>query len=240
MHPRIYHILGVVCFMLCCGLWLDSPSAHAAPQAGLDCRTASSGNWNVPATWENCGGGVPGAGDAAFIQASHTVTLTQNAAVGDLHISTGTTGISAGGDGKVALESYVLDIYGKLRCYYAALGATPGTASGAIPSNPITVTPANPGRLRFAGSSRSITAAGEWSAGNNASDAAFRVEVAVDSDAVVTLGAPVKASNWLFTSGVVDAGTNRVAVDLGGYGTGDVNVAAAATLISAPVRQITR
>lgn len=232
MIPRLTRAFGAICFLCCCTLLASAQSALAAPYSGLACRTTASGDWDNPATWENCGGGVPGVTDAAYVQAGHTVTLTGNAAVGDLHISSGTTSATAGGDGKVALVSYTLDLNGILRCYYAPIGTTPGTATTTIPSQPLTVAPENPGRLRIVGATRTVINGGEWSASNTASESSYRLEVAADADAIITLATPVKAAAMTFTSGVTDVGSNRLAVDISGAGTGDVYISADATLIS--------
>jgi hypothetical protein len=59
------------------GLWiLLFGSAENA--AAANCQSGGSGDWFVAATWTNCNGAVPTAGDNVQISAGHTVTLTNS------------------------------------------------------------------------------------------------------------------------------------------------------------------
>lgn len=61
----------------------------------VNCTSKASGNWNVPATWVMCRGGIPLAGDTVTIAAGHTVTQNINTpAIGTLTIN-GTLGNTA-------------------------------------------------------------------------------------------------------------------------------------------------
>src|SRR5262245_46705467 len=51
--------------------------------AALVCTSGSSGNWSAPGTWINCGGGLPGQNDQAWIMSGHTVTYDLNTPSGD-------------------------------------------------------------------------------------------------------------------------------------------------------------
>lgn len=69
--------------------------ASAAVSAGLptvgraaDCVAGSNGNWNAPATWNTCNGGVPGLGDSAATS-FRTITLTTAEDVTSLIINGG-------------------------------------------------------------------------------------------------------------------------------------------------------
>jgi hypothetical protein len=222
----------MACFVLFWALLVAAPNAAAAPQAGFDCRTLLSGNWNAPATWENCGGGAPGADDNAFIQAGHTVTLTQDEAVNDLHISTGTTSATAGGEGIVALGDYNLSLYGALSCYFAPVGTTPGSPTTTVHANALTMNIGGPGRLRVVGASRNLTNSGEWGIPASSPTNIATIEIAADADATIVLGTGMKAGVWSLVSGTLDTNGYRLAADLGAAGTGDVTVGADATLVS--------
>ena len=232
MHPRTDSILAITGFVLFWILLVAPPYATAAPQAGNDCRTLLSGNWNAPATWENCGGGAPGADDNAFIQAGHTVTLTQDEAVNDLHISTGTTDASSGGDGKVILSEYVLELNGKLRSYFAEHGTIPGESSPSAPASALTMTPGSASRLRVVGSSRYLTAAGEWGATATGNTSLFHIEIAATPNATVVISAPIKAGDWTLVSGILDVNQLRISVDRGTSVAGNVTIDTGATLVS--------
>jgi len=41
----------------------------------LNCESTQTGFWDVPSTWINCGGGVPGDNDNVTIKNGHTVTI---------------------------------------------------------------------------------------------------------------------------------------------------------------------
>jgi MSHA biogenesis protein MshQ len=54
----------------------------------VNCTSKASGNWNVPATWVMCRGGIPLAGDTVTIAAGHMVTQNINTpAIGTLTIN---------------------------------------------------------------------------------------------------------------------------------------------------------
>jgi hypothetical protein len=207
---------------------------QAAP-AALDCVTTSPGFWNSPDIWSGCDGGIPTAADDVFIQSGHTVTLTADAAVENLHLSLGQV-TGPADDARLFLDSFVLDLYGKLRAYRAPVGTFPGTSSGNVISNPIAVTRGTGGRVRVVGGSRILAATGEWGnwlPGSNVQP--FALEVALSSGAVVTTQVTVRASNWTITSGTLVAG-NTLYVGEATAGAGSFVVGPEGTLAaSAPL-----
>lgn len=207
-------------------------TSRAVATGGNTCLSSASGAWSDPASWYLCGGGTPGATDTAYIQSGHLITLTQDEAVNDLHISTGQASATSGNEGTVNLGQYALNLYGKLRNYYAPVGNAPGTSSTIVGYAPLMMTAGGTGRLRVVGNSRNLTNAEEWSANNTGTATTFAIEIALSANQTVTLQTNIKASNWLITSGALDAGVNRIVVDSGVTGVGDVTVADGATLIS--------
>ncbi len=212
-------------------LALVPASLHAAP-ANKDCVSAGSGAWSDPATWTGCAGEIPQATDSAYLQAGHIIELTSDAAVANLHLSVGTNPSAPANGGKLALGNHVLDLYGKLRGYTAALGETPGVNASKIRPDAITITAGSSGRLRVVGGSRTIAALGEWSTdGTDASPQTFAVEIAADPEAVITVDALICASTWSITSGTVHA-TQSLIADQGVTDMGNLTVGPAGTLIS--------
>ncbi|SKB87411.1 Por secretion system C-terminal sorting domain-containing protein [Soonwooa buanensis] len=188
-------------------------------------RSNKSGNWNDPTTWFASSDGLtgwtqatsaPAANNVVYIQSSHNVTLTQNESCKDLHISKGTSS-SNPTLGKVILDVYSLDLYGKLRTYYASIGGIPGTSS----TNGYSVYPftANTGgRLNVVGTSRNLTVSGEWGAmiTTPAPASGFMpVEINMNNGETLFLNTSVKFSDLKVVSGNVDAKTNTISVDQG-------------------------
>lgn len=87
-----------------------------------DCTSNASGNWDVPATWTNCRGGIPLLNDHATILPAHTVTLNVtppklgNVTNGGTLNASGTQTLSVGGNfannGTLSLGSSSVDLYG--------------------------------------------------------------------------------------------------------------------------------
>ncbi|MBK9464662.1 MAG: T9SS type A sorting domain-containing protein [Chitinophagaceae bacterium] len=202
-------------------------------------RTAAAGpsNWNAAGSWTLVSGadgdGIPDSDDDVFIQSGHTITLTGSEACNNLNVSTGTTNATTGSESSLQLGSNSLNINGYLRCYFATVGTTPGTSTTSIGPANITITASSVGKLVFVGNSRNITNSGEWAASNTGATTAFGVEVAMNAGQTATMGTGIKASSFLISSGTLDASTNRVGVDNGTTGQGDVTVNAGATLASA-------
>ncbi|MFN8467775.1 MAG: hypothetical protein U0X20_19605 [Caldilineaceae bacterium] len=205
---------------------------HAAPLA-KDCLSAGSGAWSEPATWMGCDGGTPQAADNAYLQAGHTIQLTADAAVADLHINVGVDAASYGTGARLLLGSHALDLYGKLRSYTGAVGAIPGQNILKIAPDAITITAGSGGRIRAVGPSHTLTVSGEWGTDlAPGSPSTFALEIAADPAAVIRMDAVIRASAFLITSGTLD--TNQtLLVDQGTADTGDVTIGPQGTLISA-------
>jgi hypothetical protein len=219
----------VFSFSLFLFLALAPQPLNAAP-AQKDCVSALSGPWSDPSIWSNCDGAAPGAEDNVFLQAGHVVTLGADTAVGDfnLNVSTGATGYA-----RLELQSYILDLHGKLRAYQAPVGTIPGTASTGVMANMITRTPGSSGRLRVVGGTRVLAAAAEWgSIPTGASPSTFAIEIAADPSAVLTLATVARASSWLITSGTLLAEASLYA-DCGVAGGSDFTIAQGGVLASA-------
>ena len=192
-------------------LFLTPEIAIAAP-ATSDCVTATSGDWNARITWTDCGGSIPGVTDNAFVQSGHVVSLTQDEAVNDLHVSTGTTTNSV--DGVVAIGAHQLDLYGKLRTYKADIDDVPGESNSLPGAASITILPGQ-GSLRVTGDTRTVTNSGElgstqfWLTCNGCDRRRF--EHRPQSLPDITRRLPC---------------ANRIAVDTGTTGEGDITIAA--------------
>jgi len=87
----------------------------------VNCTSNASSNWNLPATWINCRGGIPLVNDRVTILAAHTVTLNATTPIlgdvtnaGRLNAS-GSNTLSIGGDlinnGTISLGSSNVDLY---------------------------------------------------------------------------------------------------------------------------------
>ncbi len=177
-------------------------------QANGDYRSAASGNWNTPGSWQvrdNSGNWstantLPTALNNVYIQNGHTITLdvtllADDGAALSLHINTlGVLAIAGANNVKVS---------GKIRCFTGAAEVTAvdgvyiGTSSTATASTMITTT--STGLLKFIGASRIITNTGEW----NSSGTNNAAEFALDAGAIDTLAVGCKFKNITFSSGTV-------------------------------------
>ncbi|MEI6393828.1 MAG: cadherin-like domain-containing protein [Verrucomicrobiota bacterium] len=207
---------------------------------GADYRSKQTGNWNDTTTWQTYDGSswvaasaTPNANNNVYIQSVHTVTLQQNEACSDLHIATGTTGTSSSLLGKIALQTYTLALYGKLRCYYAAVGTTPGTSSwDGYSMYPCTASAG--GKISVAGNSRALTVSGQWSASiTTTATGAFPLEINLTPGQTATLATSIKCASLVVNAGTLDAGNNGIAADTGTAGRGDVTINSSGVLRSA-------
>lgn len=219
--------------------WSTGVTATATPTVNTDYfRSKASGNWNATSTWQSSPDGssgwadatiTPGTDNTVYIQSGHTVTLTQNEACKDLHIAKG----NASGNstlGHVAIQTFTISVYGKLRNYYASVGTVPGTNWDTYASYPFTGTT---GKVNIVGNTRNLTNTGEWGATiSTPGTGIFPLEINLNSGQTITIQAAIKASSWNLSSGTLDVGTNRIAVDNGTEGQGNVTIASDATLIS--------
>ncbi|MFL6228859.1 MAG: C25 family cysteine peptidase [Pyrinomonadaceae bacterium] len=207
--------------------------ASASGQASGDFRSKAAGSWNATGTWETFDGSVwgnaastPGASNSVYIQAGHTVTLTQNEACNNLNLQ------FTSGETRLSLGVNALSVNGKLRSYTGALNTIPGASTTSVASSPIIITSGGAGKLSFVGNSRNITNTGEWGAGNTGATTAFAVEIKMTGGQTATMQTPMKASAWNIVSGTLDAGTNTISADNGTTGQGDITIGSGGTLIS--------
>jgi hypothetical protein len=221
---------------------LTTTFLHA--QVSGDFRSATSGNWTTSTTWEryngatwdasgagsNNPGQTPSSTTAVFVQTAHTVTLTANASVGDLHIASGTTAtLGSAVQGYVALSTFTLSVNGKIRCYFGTLSTIPGTSStGGYTVYPFTATS---GKVSIVGTTRTVFTALEWGATITTGSTNFPLEINLtDNTQIATFATNVKASSFNFAVGTVNAAS--LSMDQGAAGSGDATIAVGATLTS--------
>jgi hypothetical protein len=225
--------------LLCLGL---SPNSFA--QASGDFRSTATGNWNSAATWQRYNGttwdasGVgannpgltPTATSSVWIQTAHVVTLTANESCNDLHIATGTSGISATLLGKIGLSTFTLSINGKMRDYFGTLNTIPGTnTTNGYSIYPFTGTT---GKVSIVGTTRIVFNSGEWGASiSTPSTGIFPLEINLaDNTQVVTFGTNTKSTSFNLVTGIVSGAT--VSMDNGTTGQGNATIGSGTTLIS--------
>lgn len=197
-----------------------------ATQAQLAYRSTASGNWNAIATWQVLSSGnwvaattgqIPGANDTVYIQASHTVTITQGQSCYDLNMNTA-TGTS------LNFSTFTLDIHGRIKAYNSALNTFPVTYTTSNPSTATWLNCTAGGRLRFVGNTRDLNVSGQWSA----NPPFWAVEFALTPGQIGTIIGNFKAGEIIVSSGHIimsgdfrpDSNTNN----------GDVYINAGATL----------
>ena len=205
--------------------------------------TATSITWSNANDWQTWNGSnwvtassAPGSGNDVYIQAGHTATLTGNQSCNSIFISTGTTDATNGGDGKVVLQSYTLNLSGKLSCYFGNIDITVNSTT------PLSITPENTtptlpiskstgGLLKFIGNTRDLTVTGEWSGNATGSPTLFDIEISLNTGQVGTLYTVVKAANWLISSGTLET-SQRISVDNNTTGQGNFTINTGATFSS--------
>ncbi len=222
-------------------LWLNNP---VWSQSTGDYRTAvASLDWSTASDWQMWDGSKwasasssPGASNRVFVQAGHTTTLNGNQSCLDLYISSGTSDATTGGDGLVAVQSYTLNIEGKLSCYIGTINTTQNstsplsiTAENITPTLPISKT--SGGKLKFIGNTRNLTIANEWGGNASGSVSLFDIDVALTSGQIGTLNTIVKAANWVISSGKLST-AYRIAVDNNTVGQGNLTILEGAVLSS--------
>jgi hypothetical protein len=194
----------------------------------------AAGNWNSAASWSVVSGadgdGMPDSDDDVYVQSGHAITLTQNESCNDIHISTGTVIAGTGSEGAINLGTNTLSINGKLRCYWAAVGVTPGTSY----NSGYAVYPFNgTGKVSIVGNTRPLTLFGEWGATiTNASAGAFICEINLNAGQTVSFGTNLKCTFLHVVSGTLDLGATSLGIDNSITGQGNVLVDAGCTIIS--------
>jgi len=201
-------LVSLVVALLANGLFVETVAASET------CYSVGSGNWNDAATW-NCGI-VPGANDAVYVESGHTVTLTQNASVGDLHLNS-TTG------SRLALGTFSLSIYGKMRAF---TGAAPGTSTATTSSSSTWINSSSGGHLRIVGNTRTVFNAGEW----GANPPGWTLVVAMNTGQTALAQTNVKAGSI-----TIESGTFEITAELrpdAGTNSGELIINSGATLVT--------
>lgn len=209
-----------------------------APTAG-DYRSRANGNWATASTWQVRDGSgnwttatvAPTSTTNVYIQLGHTITATAAGNCGDLHMAYNS---SLGTRGILNLGTNVLNINGKIRSYTGTVitSAVDGTfyssqaGNSTIPENLINTS--GTGKVKFVGTTRNLTIAGEWGTFGTA----FAVEFALNAGETGTLNTGFKSYSVLFSSGIVNTLANRMAADNGSADGGNMVISNGATLIT--------
>jgi len=176
-----------------------------------DYRTASSGNWTTPATWEVRNGGVwspalvePTANNNVYLQTGHSVIIdNSNVYCKDLHF-----GYKGSVYGSVQLGVNKLNVNGKVRVYAITNSPVTGIDDGLFYTDQTSSTATNAsmfvssntsGVLKFVGESRTITNVGEW----NSNGTVCYGEFALNANAIGTLEVGMKFRGLTISSGKV-------------------------------------
>lgn len=226
-------------FLLLLGV---AAGVSAQPVSG-DYRSKATGNWSTVGTWQTYDGSSwndasakPGSSNSVYIQSGHIVTLTGNEACKDLHVAKGTSSTNAT-NGRCQLDVYSLDLYGKMRTYYAAVGTIPGTSTTIMANMLITCTSSN-GKLVVKGSAnRTLVASTEWADGTYSAPPTgqrnFNMVIDVDSGVVITMDSTIRAYSWDLVSGTLNVSTSAIIhADTNSANQGNVTVGTTAVLIA--------
>lgn len=184
-----------------------------------DYRTAvSSVTWNSPSDWQIrtlvsgtvtwiTASSYPGQNDNVYIQRGHTAVFSGNESCKDLNLDAS----SATGT-KIALGTYSLSVYGKLRAFTQSSASTgtsdgniPGTSTSSVNSSSSWIT-SSTGKIIIAGTTRTLTYSGEWGSGNAgvSSPNGFDLEINLVSSAdVITANSSLKSRNITISSGAL-------------------------------------
>jgi hypothetical protein len=164
--------------------------------------------------------------NSVYIQSGHTVTLTQNEAVNDLHLN------NAAGT-RLALATFTLSVNGKLRAYTGVVGTIPGTS--ATPTATAAWITSTSGKISIVGNTRAITAAGEWGATNagTTSPNGFDLDINLNPGQTVTANTGIKSRRITVIAGTLQmTGNSRLAPDQGVAANSDVVIMNGATVRS--------
>ena len=205
-----------------------------APTDG-DYRSIATGNWSDILIWQTRVANLwlpavtpPISTSNVYIQIGHLVTVDVASAIcNDLHINNDATAV-------LAIGVNTLEVNGKIRSYVAAAAETTlgvdgifysGQASTNLVNNTNITSTASAGKMRFIGSSRTITFIGEW--GNN--PPGWDVEFAPTAGQTLTIETGFKARNITAVSGTTISSNTDMRPD-GGAGAGTLTVKNGATL----------
>ena len=196
-------------------------------QIAGDYRTNGSGNWNQTGIWQTYNGTAwvaaivkPGLANSVFIQSTHVITLTGDESVNNLNIAKGTSNTNTN-KGSLMLATFNINVNGYLRCYYATINTIPGTDTSASLMGLITANSGTSGTIKFVGNSRNITNTGQWGYDNTGNTQNFAIEIALNAGEIATMQTFIKPKSWTVTSGILNAGNNRICIDNGTTGQGD-------------------
>ncbi len=220
-----------------------------------DFRSATSGDWNNPTTWERYDGvgnwdlagvgannpgtfpiGTATGGESVFIQSTHIVTLTANQSCSDLNIAKGTGAPGNVALGNVALGINTLSVFGKLRTYANVIGVIDPPNDDAAGFNRYPFTASAGGKVSVEGLTRaiSLTESGQWNATiSNASIGVFPLEINLMAGESATLGTGIKVTSLVVNTGTLDAAANTIFAENGSINQGDVTVNIGGILASA-------
>ena len=210
---RMQFLFSLGLFLLCVNLgWGQSPPSATDVATNGDYRSAASGDWSTPGTWQVRTGVAtwatasvaPTKTNTVYIQALHTVTLTGESECYSLHIEK--TGILAAGASTV-------NVYGKLRCYRLVAAET-GASDAYLGADNTTMvvgmitTTAGSTTLRFKGATRTFNFTSEWSAGGTSP--LISADIDLDAGATITSGVAMKFSNLTLTTGQLTYGQPHI------------------------------
>lgn len=196
----------------------------------------SSVTWSTAANWETYNGSTwvtasskPGSTSTVYIQRGHTVTLTANESVNDLHLNRDNSSTI------LALGTNTLNLYGKIRAYIGTVGTIPGTSSNDPNSANAWIT-STTGKISIVGNTRTLTVAGEWGNGNAgvSSPNGFDLEINLNAGQTATMNTFFKCRTFNVVAGTLYVATDsRMGPDLGSRPGSNFVVQSGATFISA-------
>jgi hypothetical protein len=204
-------------------------------QSTGDFRSKTSGQWGNTSTWEifdgaiwNAAGSLPTSSTSVWIQDGNEVTLAANGSCKDLHLN---ADIDGADNNRLTISTFTLSVFGKLRTYTGAFNTIPGTNSTGL-NNSLTFLTTTSGKLQITGTSRDITAAGEWGVPLNCRD--FTLEISMNS------ASDVATFKTNFRAGAIVVAVGNLTMDAtiggalrpdgGSAGTGTLTVNSGATL----------
>lgn len=195
-----------------------------------DFRSRGDGLWGTHTTWERFNGTIwenatagqfPGETNSVWIQVQHTVTVSTDQKVLNLHIS---AGVDSNGGGCIegtcssflTLGSNSLEVFGYMRSYFGSVGNTPNLGindfSSSVGISQSQIESDNTGGIIVKGNSRTFLNSGAWAANHNS----FRIVFDVNQDAIITIANTFKARRIVIRNGTVNSGINRLSADGGG------------------------
>ena len=203
----------------------------------IDFRSAvATGNWSTASSWEArdamgnwaTASNIPTASNNVYIQNGHYITVDiTNAFCNDLHINNAATS-------RLAIGINTMNVSGKIRAYTGAavigISANDGSFyTGQISTTTLAatmITTGTNGVLKFIGTSRNITNAGEWAGAGTTNF----VDFALDAGAKGTLGTAIKFRTITFSSGTI---TTAYTISAGSTsGNGNLTIKNRARLLS--------